>query len=657
MKNIYILTLLLLFLLNNENSLAKPSQNDSRWPPEKYLVYYGPWDKEQIGRAQEFNLVILHPGRNLDNITEEQIQEIKYGKDKTSGTEDDVTVLAYISIGEDEEVPCGPAMSEEAGPVYLNKDKEIVKTNKNYPTRYIDEISYIFNEKGFFTFTPSGMFAIKPGHDGLPDENGKWHSYFVYAGDPEWQDIIREKMDILSSRYGVDGFFLDTLDSASPWGNYGWMQEDMALLVQKIRTLFPDKYLIINRGMFLLEKYADLIRPSIDGLMFESFISEWDWYRQIGVPHYYLESNYYVLKHDLVRESEKPDGFHLFFLNYLKEEQSDFYNLINDQMSLLKGIKYSSYISTPDLQHIYNTEFTEENREIPLPVIEDFNVKEIEKGKYIINIYLSDSEKFHSGENLYIDLKYSDRDISPDDIQLMKHIPVDYSTIKTGNPISITSFGLDKGKTYYFFLKLLGKNPLTQSRCLKKSITTKNGNYGGLISSFSAESRDGSVYLSWDGDEKKTYKIYRGNSNDVKPYKETEGNNLLVEGLTNDRIYYFSICSLSDKEEEGCLSYPLTVSPRDTNPPEAPKNLYLKYSEDKLYITWDRSPSTDLSGYCLYCFRTDEYIRLPLILEQSETSWEFEGLEKGKNYTVFVTAVDWQNNQSEPYEKKYILIK
>src|SRR5271167_4288825 len=67
---------------------------------QPYLIYYGNWTASQVDYARtNYHLVILHPA---SNITSNQIATIKRGRDNIAGTADDVLVLAYLSIGEDD---------------------------------------------------------------------------------------------------------------------------------------------------------------------------------------------------------------------------------------------------------------------------------------------------------------------------------------------------------------------------------------------------------------------------------------------------------------------------------------------------------------------------------------------------------------------------
>ena len=79
-----------------------------------YLIYYGNWTDAQAGFARDhYHMVILHP--SVSNVTPAQIATIQSGPDRTVDTKDDVPVLAYISVGEDDR-PGAPAAGNGTGP-------------------------------------------------------------------------------------------------------------------------------------------------------------------------------------------------------------------------------------------------------------------------------------------------------------------------------------------------------------------------------------------------------------------------------------------------------------------------------------------------------------------------------------------------------------
>lgn len=667
----------LLIHVTGEIVMSKPSQKNKKWPPHSYMVYYGSWDEEKILKALDFDLVILHPGKDFSNITPEIIKRIQCGKDNIKGSEDDIIVIAYISIGEDETVLRGPGPCDKLlpGPVYYGYEKSngyegIIKTYKNFPSRYLDEVSYVFDINGFIRLLPDGMPELKKGQDGIPDENGVWKSFYVYAGDEEWVGMIKDRMSILSESYYVDGFFLDTLDTASPWGNYGWMQKDMAATVKKLRESFPDKYLIANRGLFLFEKYADIITPSIDGLMFESFISEWDWCLQKGILHPFLRSNYDILKDYVLPEVIKPAGFHMFFLNYMNPQQNDFYNLLDNQYSILKHLdlkSYSSYISTPDLRKVFPSPDSYQKKDMRIPEVQDVVLNDKSHGKFevIIKTVNKGKEEAIPGTNMFFDIRYSQSECEPPEVMLLPIMSMNYSTLtkskKTSErtDYSFLSYGLDKGKNYFFYVKIIGNNITEKSYYKISTLKTRDGEYPELIKSVTGEGGEESALLKWEpsSDNVSAYRIYYGETSENLDKKvDSKTNSFKIGGLKNGMVYYFSVCAVSGKGTEGCRSFPIAVCPKNCVPPPSPSNTNIDYNNGYLRVTWDKPENSDrISGYYVYC-NPSCGMRLPLIIDRSNQEAQFSELRKGEDYTVFVTSFDSGYLQSYPSEIKKLKV-
>ena len=84
-----------------------------------YLIHYGNWTAPLVDQARmNYKLVILHP--STSNITPANIANIRSGPDNTPGTSDDVKVLAYISVGEDDR-PGAPFAGDGDGPGVVSR--------------------------------------------------------------------------------------------------------------------------------------------------------------------------------------------------------------------------------------------------------------------------------------------------------------------------------------------------------------------------------------------------------------------------------------------------------------------------------------------------------------------------------------------------------
>ncbi|MGH7989419.1 MAG: fibronectin type III domain-containing protein, partial [Limisphaerales bacterium] len=241
---------------------------------QPYLIYYGNWTSAQVDYARtNYHLVILHPA---SNITSNQIATIKRGKDNISGTADDVLVLAYLSIGEDDRNGA-PVVGDGMGP----------RVDPRAADR--DPLSSITGALGLpssgGTNYASYYLNSKSDQTGIPDEDASFGSYYVNAGAPAWWNVLQTMtkatsgqsglQEILSTNYGnalnCDGVFLDTIDTAAPdtWGTpYEWTAPGMQALIERIHTNYPGKLLMANRGLFFfdpnLKTYAYNIRPYVD---------------------------------------------------------------------------------------------------------------------------------------------------------------------------------------------------------------------------------------------------------------------------------------------------------------------------------------------------------------------------------------------------------
>ncbi len=687
----YLIFLFVLYILSvgGTTVMARSSRSNTPWPPRDYLVYYGSWGQQEIEKALSFNLIILHPGEDLANITPELVKTLQKGRDGIGGGSDDILVIAYVSIGEDEDVPRGPGETEtiQEGPVYFDPQRGIVKEGKNFPTRYLDEMSQIFETRSLFMKplpvsgfpirlsgtgnyirrTRSGIPCLRKGHDGIPDENGVWGSYYVNAGDLQWQNALLKKMEILTSEYGVDGFFLDTLDTASPWGSYGWMQKDMALLVSRIREHFPDRFLIANRGLFLLEKYADILRPAIDGLMFESFLTEWDWTSRIGIESPYLTSNVEIFNKYLLPNATRRDGFHIFLLNYLESTQPDFYQYLLDLESLRERYSCSSYISTPDLQSIKPPPLTYTSPPSPkdLPSLRAVSAAINERGALSIKLTVDNrAARIQPGREYSFDIRLKSENNSNEIAPFLHRIAVDYRSMKViakegVDEYTIDDYGLEKGKIYTIMARLIGNNEKTATPGVTAKISTMNTNAPSTVQDLTAEPGDGSVVLTWSPGEDRAgpsgYSIHYGTSPSAPDTAMTvKEPHAVVKGLTNGVEYFFTVSGISKNGTCGYAASQKAAVPAKGVLPPHPEKTSAVLDGTRLLVSWEGKENKDISAYQVFCFPVAygvplaAQIRIPVKVGKEVTTVTFDSLKAATRYCVFVTSLSSNNIQSDP---------
>ena len=155
--------------------------------------------------------------------------------------------------------------------------------------------------------------------NGDPLENLNWHSYYIDANTQLWRDmVINELLPAIYAK-GYDGVFLDTVDTSifvDPSRNIDFSASSagMATLINDMKTAFPDKKIIMNRGFHLLNGTGDSldVAGSIDGLMFESFTTTWassevdqngmnvEWYHA-----YPADSNEYIWSDGIANQINK----------------------------------------------------------------------------------------------------------------------------------------------------------------------------------------------------------------------------------------------------------------------------------------------------------------------------------------------------------------
>ena len=289
-----------------------------------YLIHYGNWTPTLVTEARTgYKLVILHP--SASNITAADIASIRSGPDNIAGNTDDVKVLAYISVGEDDR-PGAPFAADGNGPRIDPRPADAT------PLESITDPMGLPSPGG----TGFASYYLDDNNrDGQPDRNSIFGGYYVNPGDPAWYQILKTKTKAVDGRagihellttttgngYGCDGLFLDTLDTPAP-NSFGatffeWTSEAYRDLVKAISDDNPGKLLLANRGLFFfnpnLKNYAYTLRPHINLLMFESYYTDSS---GSGAATAFFDDNKFNFAPKINAEANRPDGFTVIGLGY-----------------------------------------------------------------------------------------------------------------------------------------------------------------------------------------------------------------------------------------------------------------------------------------------------------------------------------------------------
>ena len=330
-----------------------------------YLIYYGDWTASQVNYARtNYHLVILHPA---SNVTSNDIATIKRGPDNIAGTADDVLVLAYLSLGEDDRAGA-PFVGDGLGP------RVDPRASDSYPLSSITNALGLPSAGG--TNYASYYLNEKSNQTGRPDENANFGSYYVNAGAPAWWSVIKNMTKASSGQAGLDeilttnvgnafncdGVFLDTIDTAAPdtWGTeYEWTSPGMQAILQRIRTNYVGKLLMGNRGLFYydsnLKTYPYTLRPYLDLVMFESYFSD----TSTNPISLSFSDNMYDFAPKLNAEAGRPDGFTVVVVDYDHTPPQSPAIVNQDYVECMRIQGWPLYRTNPDLDEALNTNAAE----------------------------------------------------------------------------------------------------------------------------------------------------------------------------------------------------------------------------------------------------------------------------------------------------------
>lgn len=310
-----------------------------------YAITYGALGPAVIETLKTYPLVIVHPYNG--DLTRSQIFQIKQGVDPNTSA-DNVVVLCYISVGEDDRTfglsdaqmladarfrgnGSGPSTDPRAAGVrslVLTPDKiRGTPTNGGYASYYLNDNAIRCNGSA----------------DGKPDQNPNFQTRFVNAGDPEWYNVVNSMTidknnhtppglrEMLTTGYGrglgCDGVFLDTIDTAAPnfFTSCGdtnhtsseWTAQGFTEFIQRLRNDYQDKVILQNRGLFYFDprqpQYEVFKRGIIDLGFFESYYLG---NNSSTVVSPFFDDNRYNVAPKIMAEANRPGGFKVLSLGY-----------------------------------------------------------------------------------------------------------------------------------------------------------------------------------------------------------------------------------------------------------------------------------------------------------------------------------------------------
>lgn len=643
-KNLrWFLLCLLCFILDNGSAASQKKFN----PRDEYAVYYGPWSESTIETAWDYDWIVLHPGLNFHNISADQVQKIKDGRDAQANTSDDVKVILYVSVGETREVTRGWRLAGGAsGPRHRKENGELVLSNKGFDSYLLDQKKLMLKPNGQLILDKEGLPKMIKGEDGLPDENGRWGSYFVWVGDPEWHGELKERTRRLLE-LNADGFFWDTIDTASPWGAYGWMQGDMVEVLEMLRAHLPGQVTIMNRGLFLFKDYGERLSKAVDAVMFESYISEWNWFLNRAKPHPWYGANRQILMND-IKPWLNSSSLSLMFLNYYQPLQRDGfgYEFLTRQEAREHGALHSR--STPDLQNLWSVSNDAIDHERPLPPLRTESA--IWMGRqWFVPVQLEQEHRVLAR----ISPSWTSHDLP--------FIPQRELKIQGGGVLLPE---MSVGKTRMLELSILDK--VGQVKTLLKvklpklkneimNLAPKNLKAEGLqervvIENVQKYSRD-AYLIQWAPDEELRLRgsvSHLGSGLDepqtVKNrYREREILRFpyVIRSLKNGQSIQWRYARLKDRQR-GPWSAWENVTPKDTVPPMPIKNLRIQKNADQLMVNWDSSVSADVVSTLLYFEQNGLGLGLPIEVSQAQNKWSGVWPKGVKSVTVHAAAMDGQ---------------
>lgn len=175
---------------------------------------------------------------------------------------------------------------------------------------------------------------------GFLGKNENWNSFYVNLEDEVSRDVILNQVLPKIMAKGVDGLFLDTIDAVAPVTNRSDLQPFMVQLIKGIREKYPEKIIIQNSGVFLLEQSGE----AVDAFMTESLASDYDF----STGEYKVRSNEdFNNRLDYLKHYAGESGKPFFILEFADTERKR--NQISARLDTMNRPYFISNIGLSEL--------------------------------------------------------------------------------------------------------------------------------------------------------------------------------------------------------------------------------------------------------------------------------------------------------------------
>jgi fibronectin type 3 domain-containing protein len=132
-----------------------------------------------------------------------------------------------------------------------------------------------------------------------------------------------------------------------------------------------------------------------------------------------------------------------------------------------------------------------------------------------------------------------------------------------------------------------------------------------------------------------------------------------TDTIAGGRPYFYRVIAVDSGSNASAPSNPVSALPRDDTPPSPPTGLALATAQHRIAAHWTPVSAKDLRGYYVYQVEGKDRTRItgrPLIAPQFVDSGPVgRGLTPGHAYTIRVTALDSNFNESPPVEGRILV--
>ncbi len=162
---------------------------------------------------------------------------------------------------------------------------------------------------------------------------------------------------------------------------------------------------------------------------------------------------------------------------------------------------------------------------------------------------------------------------------------------------------------------------------------------------FTRDSRKDGVQLTWTGSGPK-YRVLRSAAGAMpEMFADTDKPEYLDDSAQFGTAYQYLVLAFTDVRHQSLATEPLSITPKDTFPPDVPTNITADIGVNAIELQWDLNTEADFKGFNVFrSVDNGPFVKVASAIPAA--TYHDTDVQAGKSYRYQVSAADLLDNES-----------